>query len=213
MAIVAEASAPQRSTKGEATREQILAAAERLMLEHGYAATSLDDILAETGLTKGAFFYHFRGKVDLARAMIQRYSDNDQKFFRGLVEAAESRSSDPLESVLIFLTLFEEHFRADTELSGCVFATYSYESGQFDPEVLRLVAQGFIDWKNIYRDKFAKLIAIRPPRLPATADDLASTIAAIVQGGFILARSLDDRGELIRPAIQFRNYLRLLFGD
>ena len=207
-----EALAP-KSTKGEATREQILGAAERLMIAHGYTATSLDDILVEAGLTKGAFFYHFKSKVELARAMIRRYSENDQSFFRNLLETAERRSSDPLESVLVFLTLFEEHFRNDTELSGCVFATYSYESGQFDSEVLRLVAEGFTDWKNIYRDKFAKLIATRPPRLPVTADDLTSTIAAIVQGGFVLARSLEDREELIRPAIQFRNYLKLLFGD
>jgi TetR/AcrR family transcriptional repressor of nem operon len=50
------------ATKGERTREKFLIAAEALVLDRGFAATSLDDILRATGFTKGAFFIISKGK-------------------------------------------------------------------------------------------------------------------------------------------------------
>ena len=69
--------------KGEQTRENILATAERIILQRGYSGTSIEEIIGEAGITKGGFFYHFNGKNDLARSLILRYLDNDVTFFIG----------------------------------------------------------------------------------------------------------------------------------
>ena len=64
-------------TKGEATREKLLAATERAVLDKGFAATSIDELIAEVGITKSGFFYHFRDKNELALAMLERYIEVD----------------------------------------------------------------------------------------------------------------------------------------
>jgi AcrR family transcriptional regulator len=53
--------------KGEETRSHILALAGRMIAEHGYGGMSLNDLIRQSGLTKGAFYFHFRSKDDLAR--------------------------------------------------------------------------------------------------------------------------------------------------
>lgn len=63
-----------RKTKAQAqaTRCAILDAAERLFQERGVAATSLQDIAAATGVTRGAIYWHFKDKGDLFNAMMNR---------------------------------------------------------------------------------------------------------------------------------------------
>ena len=61
-----------KSQKGAATRDQILDAASRLIHVHGYQSTSLDDVLRESGVGKGNFYYYFKSKEDLGYAIIDR---------------------------------------------------------------------------------------------------------------------------------------------
>ena len=49
-----------KSAKGAATRDQILDAAARLIHLRGYHCTSLDDVLRDSGIGKGNFYYHFK---------------------------------------------------------------------------------------------------------------------------------------------------------
>ena len=57
-------------SKGEQTRKRIMDLAQDAVLQKGFAATSIDEIIAEAGITKSGFFYHFRDKNDLAKAML-----------------------------------------------------------------------------------------------------------------------------------------------
>ena len=81
-------------TKGEQTRERILDAAQCLILERGYAGVSVDQLLSGLGLTKGAFFHHFKNKKDLARSLIQRYSDEGVSLFEENMARAKKLSDD-----------------------------------------------------------------------------------------------------------------------
>ena len=56
--------------KAEGTRRNILEKAFELIYERGYQNTSIDDILATTGVTKGAFYYHFQNKDEMGLAII-----------------------------------------------------------------------------------------------------------------------------------------------
>lgn len=55
----------QKLEKGSATREKLLGAARQLLGERGFAATSLDDVVAAAGVTKGALYHHFADKEHL----------------------------------------------------------------------------------------------------------------------------------------------------
>ena len=199
-------------SKGAATRERILAAAERLILANGYGGTTVDDILGATGLTKGAFFHHFRGKADLARAVVERYAESDFMLFQEWAERADRLSDDPLERVLIFLRLFEEFLdRLGSPFPGCLFAAYTYQSRQFGPEVRDYIRRSLDGWVAVYEQKLDALIQARPPARPVTARGLAELVATIVEGGFVMANAMDDATWLQRQSAEYRRYLELLF--
>ena len=200
--------------KGQQTRERILATAEPMVLSQGFAGTSLDDLVKATGLTKGAFFHHFKGKADLAQALVERYAENDYELFERLASEADDRSNDPLESVIIFLRLFESVIEGRTEApAGCVFAAYTYERRQFDPSVHAFIAKSLKRWSTLYEAKFGLVLACYRPKIAIKAEELAEMIVAIIEGGFILSRSYGDAHLVARQSRQFRNYLELLFGD
>ena len=57
--------------RGQATRDDLINIARRLFSEHGFSGTALSDIQQASGLTKGAFYHHFRGKEDMALALLE----------------------------------------------------------------------------------------------------------------------------------------------
>ena len=73
------------------TRQRLLDAAEELVNRQGFAATSIDQILEQVGVTKGAFFHHFKTKNDLARALIQRFAEADRELLTLAVEASSGQ--------------------------------------------------------------------------------------------------------------------------
>ena len=60
----------QTTDRGEATRRRILEVAAKHLLERGYAGTSLNEVIRDTGLTKGGFYFHFPSKAELALAAL-----------------------------------------------------------------------------------------------------------------------------------------------
>jgi TetR/AcrR family transcriptional repressor of nem operon len=201
------------TTRGDSTKERILAAAEALVFERGFAGTSLDEIIERVGVTKGAFFYHFKSKADLARGIVERFAREEQQLFIDMSERSAALADDPLQEVLLFFKLFEEFVDGlANPLPGCIFATYTYESEQFDQEIHDLIRKELDDWGVIYEGKFEKLIGSRPPRIPITARELAEAAMCLVQGGILLGRIYNDPKLLVRQSAQFRNYLQLLFG-
>lgn len=200
------------SDKGDSTRNRIVKAAETLVLNQGYAGMSLDDVLRATGLTKGAFFHHFRNKAELGRAVIENYADGDYAMFSEWSARADRLSDDPYERVMIFLRLFEEFLeQLDQPPKGCIFASYVYEHDEFGADIHDYIRDRMMVWQRVYEAKFAALIAARPPAIPATAKSLAEMITAMVQGSFVMANALGEREYMLRQARSFRQYMELLF--
>src|SRR2546425_929238 len=87
-----------RKTKVEAavTREQLLDAAERVFRDRGVAKTSLAEVAAAAGVTRGAVYWHFRDKADLFDAMCERAT---LPLDAMLVEAGGRTHDDPLGAV------------------------------------------------------------------------------------------------------------------
>lgn len=199
--------------KGEQTREHILSTAEKLILEQGYSGTSIDQVISESRITKGGFFYHFDSKSDLARRLVERYLVEDERFFRGLVERAAQLSEDPLQQFLIFLKLMAEAM-ADLPGThpGCLIASFTYESHQFDEDMRRLNADGMRSWRAFFREQLDRAAEVYPLAIETSLDDVADMFTACLEGGIIMSRCLEDRSVLPTQILSFRNYVRLLFA-
>lgn len=201
-------------TKGEQTREHILATAESIILQRGYAGTSIEDIISQAGITKGGFFYHFDGKKDLARHLMQRYLAQNEAFFNGLVGRAEMLSEDPLQRLLIFLMLLAEAM-ADLPGThpGCLVASFTYESQQFDNDVKELNAEGVLAWRMIFVRQLRQAREKYPLKVDRPLEEIADMLTSIIEGGIIMGKVLNDQHILPNQLLQYRNYIRLAFGD
>jgi len=200
-------------SKGERTREHILATAETLILERGYSGTSIDEIINKSGLTKGGFFYHFDGKADLARHLMLRYLDRDMAFFVDLSERANSLVEDPLQQFLLFLKLLAESMaELPATHPGCLIASFTYEAQQFDDEVKGLNAEGLLSWRKLFMSYLEEIAAKYPPKTEQALEELADMLSSILEGGIIMSKVLEDSGALPSQLLQYRNYIRLIFA-
>jgi TetR/AcrR family transcriptional regulator, transcriptional repressor for nem operon len=197
---------------GLESRKQILSAAEGLFLSHGYGGASVDAILERAGLTKGAFFHHFRSKHDLALALIDRYARMDREHLATSLERAERLSRDPLQQVLILVGLYEEFMDQLTEpYPGCLFASYCYQAGLFEDDVHAVVRGALLHWREVLVGKLEEVVREHPPRLPVDLSELADAFVVSIEGAFILSKTLGEPGLVARQLRQYRNYLELLF--
>ena len=197
------------------TRERLLDAAENLINEQGFAATSIDRIIEGAGVTKGTFFYHFKSKDGLARALIDRFAAGDQETLRTNMERAEKLSSDPLQQVLIFVGLTAEVAEALDELNqpGCLFATYCYESGLFDEETHSVISgrHAQLAGKSSVRSCGQPLNSIHR-RSEVDFDDVADLLTVVFEGAFVMSRCVGGRAVFANQIKLYRNYLELLFN-
>jgi len=199
--------------KGEATRERILEIAEAAVLAKGFGATSIDEVIVEAGLTKSGFFYHFKDKNALAREMVRRYVDTNDKLFDDIFARGAELSDDPLQAFLISLKLLAE-IMADLPNGhpGCLIASICYQERLFDREVRDLTAQSVRSWNARFRATFEGIAAIHPPREPVDLDDLAEMMSCIVDGGIIMSKTLNDPRRLERQILVFRSFVKLIFS-
>lgn len=196
------------ASKGADTRAQILDAAHALILERGYAGLSIDQLIGSLGLTKGAFFYHFRNKRDLAQSLIRRHADDSVALLRTHIARAEKLSSDPLQRLLIFVGLYEEMFEdLDEPYPGCLFASYVYELDQFDDAILEITTEEFVLSRHELSRLIADAEAAYPPSAPVDRQALADAFQTIFEGAFILSKAL---GEPALVAAQLRVYKQML---
>jgi TetR/AcrR family transcriptional repressor of nem operon len=197
--------------RGEATRERLLDAAERIVLTHGFGSTTVDRVLAESGASKGAFFHHFPTKADLGRALVERYAEADAALLESLMTTAEAASDDPAQQVVTFLAGFEN---ASEDLAGaqpgCLFVSFIYESELTGSETEQIVLRSIVQWRERILAKLEAAAATRSipgVDLPSLADQAFT----IFEGGFLLARAIAEPDALRRQLGHLRHYIELLF--
>jgi TetR/AcrR family transcriptional repressor of nem operon len=116
---------PSKIREGRSSREAILKAATRLMQIRGYHATSLDDVLGESGVGKGTFYHHFKSKEDLGHAILDQIIGG---FLRRTVEPCFSDPAvKPLARIRCFLDRVMEAQRAQNCVGGCPLGNLASE--------------------------------------------------------------------------------------
>jgi len=196
------------------TRDRLLDLAEQAILAKGFASTSIDELIAGVGITKSGFFYHFKDKNELARALLERHIKRDKELLDELFRRAEELNNDPLHGFLVALRLFAEMMNELPEAHpGCLSATLCYQDQLFDSTVHALNAQAVLAWRLRFRSKLETIAARYPPREPVDLDALADMISTLVEGGLVMGRALKDPRILPRQIMLFRDFLRMSFAS
>ncbi len=193
--------------RGEA-RARLIDAARSLVRQRGFAATSVDDLCAAAGVTKGAFFHHFASKEALGVALVE-----DWTVTTGAMFAAHPYNTlpDPLDRVFGYIDLRRELLGQPLLDFSCVAGTTVQETYESSPPIReaaeRSIRSGFA---HVQPHLEAALAAHPVPGV--TAESLAQQFQIATQGGIILAKALNDAAPARAAFDHLERYLRLLFG-
>ncbi len=170
-------------------RERLVAATRELLRERGYEATSPGAILKRSGAGQGSLYHHFSGKADLAAAAL---SETEAEM-RARADAVLGSARPPLERVEAYLRLPRE------ALVGCPIGRLAPEPAIGEEEALRgLVASYFAHVQRGIADALKEAQAGDGLGEGVDPDELAATLFAVVQGGYVLARASRDPEQMDR---------------
>ncbi len=199
-----------RSGKGAATREQILDVAGKLIHLRGYHGTSLDEVLRESGVGKGNFYYYFKSKEELGYAIIDRLIQGFVE--RTLEPAFADTEADPVQQISDFLDRVLDNQRHRSCIGGCPMGNLASELSDVHEGFRQRLADIFIHW----RVKVAEALArgqqrgrLRPDTDPASA---AQFLVAALEGAILMTKVTRDISVMEGCVAEMRRHLTLYTG-
>ena len=198
-----------RTQTEPASRTRLLDAALALIRTKGYAATTVDDICAAAGLTKGSFFHHFRTKEELAVAAATHFGARAEALF---AQAPYRALPDPLDRLLGYVAFRKAMLHGELPEFTCLLGTLVQEAFATHPAI-RAACEAQIDAHaaTVSRD-IAEARALYAADAGWSAESLAVYTQAVLQGAFVLAKAKGGPAVAADCLDHLRRYLELLFN-
>lgn len=199
-------------TKGRpnpATKTKLLDTALHVIRVKGYSATTVDDICAAAGLTKGSFFHYFKSKEQLAIDAAQHFADMADGFFA----TAPYRSlPDPLDRVLGYIDFRIAILQGELADFTCLLGTMVQEAYDTHPLIRAACDRHMSDHAaGVMRDiELAK--EKHAPDALWSAESLAFHTQAVIQGSFIFAKAKQGPAIAAECIGHLRRYVEMLFS-
>ncbi len=199
--------AETKSAKGAATRDQILDAASRLIHLQGYHCTSLDDVLRESGVGKGNFYYHFRSKEDLGYAIIERLVT--AFLARTLEPAFADPEPDVMGQIEGFLDLVLDNQRQRNCVGGCPMGNLASELSDVHEGFRQRLAGIFDLWRVHLAEAVSRGQGRGRLRADVDASRVAQFLVAGLEGSILLSKVAKDITVMERCVEELKRHLTL----
>jgi TetR/AcrR family transcriptional repressor of nem operon len=200
-----------RSAKAAATRDQILDAAARLIHLRGYHGTSLDDVLRESGVGKGNFYYYFRSKEDLGFAIIDRVVERFLE--RTLEPAFVDPTADPLDQVRAFLDRLLDVQRQRNCVGGCPMGNLACELSDVHEGFRQRLADIFERWRMMLATTLERGRESGRLRADLDAASAAGFVVASLEGAILMAKVTKDISVMEKCVVELKHHLTLYARD
>ncbi|MCI5048349.1 MAG: TetR/AcrR family transcriptional regulator [Aquisalinus sp.] len=193
--------------RGDA-RTRLLEAARDVIRRQGYAATSVDDICREAGVTKGAFFHHFKSKEVLAVAAADFWAETTSALF---ASAPYHAPEDPLARVLAYVDFRKSIIDGDIAQWTCLVGTMTQEVYGSSYAIRKACANSIFGHAETLEADIAEAMCERKITSDWSAASLARHTQAVLQGAFILAKATGSRDVALESVDHLKRYIELLF--
>jgi AcrR family transcriptional regulator len=175
----------------DTARARLVASAQELLWERGYVGTSPKAIQQRAGVGQGSMYHHFEGKSDLALAAVRRNAEE----VRAEAEVALSAPGSAVDRVAAYLG------RERDVLRGCRVGRLAHDPDIVTDARLRAPLAETFAW---LQGRLAEVLADGQARGELRGDldveATAAAIAAVVQGGYVLARAANAPEQFDRAA-------------
>ena len=196
------------SAKKESVRTRLLEAALTSIRRKGYSATTVDELCAIAGVTKGGFFHHFKSKEALGVAAADYWSQLTAGLF---ANAPYHEPDDPLERVLAYIDFRSALIEGPIADFTCLVGTMVQEAYD-SSEAIRTACDASISGHAATLEADIEAAMAKYGRTEGvSASSLALHTQAVLQGGFVLAKARGGPEIAKESAAHLKRYITLLF--
>lgn len=192
-----------------ASKTKLLDAALKVIRTKGYAATTVDDICAQAGVSKGSFFHHFNGKDALALDAIAHWGSMTEAFFAA---APYHDAQDPVDRLLGYVDFRAAMLTGELPDYTCLLGTLVQETYATHPHIREACDRGMAAHIAALTRDVDSAKQRYAPAAPWTTEGVGYFIQSVLQGSFIYAKAKQGP-QIVRQNLEhLRNYLEFLFG-
>lgn len=191
------------------TRTRLLDAALAVVRARGYTATTVADLCAAAGVSKGAFFHHFESKEALGVAAAEHWATGTSALF---ATAPYHAHADPLDRVFGYLDFRRALLRGTPAEFTCFAGTTVQETFDTIPAIRAACERCIVDHAAVVAKDIALARERYAPDAAWSAEGLALHTQAVLQGAFVLAKARGGPEVAIDSVDHLIRYVELLFN-
>jgi TetR/AcrR family transcriptional regulator, transcriptional repressor for nem operon len=191
-------------------RQKLLDAATSLIRTKGYAATTVDELCAVAGVTKGAFFHHFESKDAFGVAVAEHWSQVTGEMF---AQASYHHHADPLARVLGYVALRKALLQGRVPEFTCLVGTMVQDVYETNPSIRDACERSISGHAQTLTADIEAAMRARSMAPSWTAESLALHVQAVLQGAFVLAKARGGAKIAADSLDHLARYLELLFSS
>ena len=190
-------------SKGELTRERILARSAQLFNRQGYFGSSLADIMRETGLEKGGIYNHFSSKEQLAlEAFDYAYELVEQR-----VRQVLTGKKHAVERLVAILSVFQSIVDDPPVAGGCPILNTAIEADDAHPALRERARGAMNDWRTTISRIVTRGIERQEIRQGVDADEVATLFICMLEGAVMLSSLYKDGMHMQRAVKHMTKYI------
>lgn len=199
----------RRPRNAPETRDKLVQAAIALILRQGFPKTTVEEICAEAGVTKGSFFHHFESKDAAGLAAADAWAAFGMALY---AEAWQDTEADPLDQLHRFFDIMEGFTRSSGEPCTCVIGMLSQEMSLAHPAFRASAARHLTAWSDDVEKMLAAAKKKHPPVTDFDAERVAWFLNSLWQGSMLVAKTIQSP-ETIRANLRLaRAWIDSFFG-
>lgn len=197
--------ATQTAKQPDITRDKIVDAAYQEIYRHGFQAASLSNILAKTGLTKGALYHHFPNKNDLGFAVIEEVI---REGFEVRIFAPLRESVDPIATLTEIIRSKAESATLETVSQGCALNNLMQEMSSLDVDFKRCLNGILKTWQDTVTDALRRAQKQGQVRKEIDCRAAALFVVSAFEGCIGIAKNQQSVKEFGQCLAQLENYVQ-----
>lgn len=197
--------ATQTTKQPDVTRDKIVDAAFQEIYRQGFQAASLSNILANTGLTKGALYHHFPNKSDLGLAVIEEVI---REGFEAMMFSPLRETDDPIETLIEVIQRKAKNATLETVSLGCALNNLMQEMSPLDLEFKQRLNGILKTWQDVVMDALKRAQKQGRVRKDVECRAAALFIVSAFEGCIGIAKNLQSVKDFGQCMAQLESYVR-----
>lgn len=171
-------------SKADRTKQYIIEKTAPVFNTKGYAGTSINDLIAATGLTKGSIYGNFENKDEVALAAFDYNFERLVSYIKGKMELKET----VVEKLLVYPETYRNFLTNPILISGCPVTNTSTEADDTHPMLRARVEEAYNFWKGTLYNHLQYGIVNEEIKSDINVNEFVSVFISIIQGGILQAK-------------------------